>query len=118
MSVSLNHDNYTTECIRRCGMFAYTVRSERSDPSLIGRFGFFSSKYDPFVYGCPVENVKDGKYYYDYRGDADLFKKRQYRYTWFGPTRVGISLTYDLLYRRIGKKGASLKRWEKKGGTL
>ena len=81
-------------------------------------FGFFSSKYDPFVYGCPVENVKDGKYYYDYRGDADLFKKRQYRYTWFGPTRVGISLTYDLLYRRIGKKGASLKRWEKKGGTL
>lgn len=80
--------------------------------------GFFVSKYDPFVYGCPVENVKDGLYYYDYIGDADLFKKRQYRFTWFGPTRVGITITYDLLYRRQHKKGVSLKRWEKKGGAL
>lgn len=82
-------------------------------------FGFFVSKYDPFVYGCPVENVKDGLYYYDYVGDADLFKKRQYRFTWFGPTRVGITITYDLLYRHLHKKGASFKRWEKKkGGAL
>lgn len=44
VSVSLNHDNYTTDCIRRCGMFAYTILSEQSDPSLIGRLGFFSSK--------------------------------------------------------------------------
>ena len=80
--------------------------------------GFFVSKYDPFVYGCPVENVKDGLYYYDYIGDADLFKKRQYRFTWFGPTRVGVTITYDLLYRRQHKKGVSLKRWEKKGGAL
>jgi hypothetical protein len=41
-----------------------------------------------------------------------LFKKRQYRFNWFGPTRVGITLTYDLLYRRIQKKGISLKSTE------
>ncbi|MBP3427573.1 MAG: flavin reductase [Clostridia bacterium] len=43
-SVSLNHDNYTTECIRRSGLFAFTILSEKSDPSLIGRFGFASSR--------------------------------------------------------------------------
>lgn len=62
--------------------------------------GFFWTKYDPFVYGCPVENVEDGLYYYNYKGDADLFKERQHRFVWLGPTRVGISLTYDLLYRK------------------
>lgn len=63
-------------------------------------FGFFWTKYDPFVYGCPVENIEDGLYYYNYTGDADLFKERQHRFLWLGPTRVGISLTYDLLYRK------------------
>lgn len=43
-SVSLNHDNYTTECIRRCRMFAFTILSEQSDPALIGKFGFASSR--------------------------------------------------------------------------
>jgi len=81
------------------------------------QFGFFLTKYDPFVYGCPVENVEDGLYYYDYTGDADLFKKRQYTFKWFGPTRVGITLTYDILYRRISKRGMSLRRWEQKGGA-
>ena len=46
--------------------------------------------------------------------DPDLFKKRQYRYNWLGPTRVGITLTYDLLYRRINKKGVSFKNYEKR----
>lgn len=79
------------------------------------QFGFFRTKYDPFVYGCPVENVEDGKYYYDYKGDADLFKKRQYRFDWLGPTRAGISLSYDILYRRIAKKGVSFRHREKGG---
>ena len=78
-------------------------------------FGFFLSKYDPFVYGCPVEDIDDGKYYYDYVGPSSLFKKRQYNYTWFGPTRVSLSLSYDLLYRRNVKKGVSFKRREKGG---
>lgn len=78
-------------------------------------FGFFLSKYDPFVYGCPVEDIDDGKYYYDYVGPSSLFKKRQYNYTWFGPTRVSLSLSYDLLYRRNVKKGVSFRRREKGG---
>jgi len=41
-----------------------------------------------------------------------LFKKRQYRWNWIGPTRIGITLSYDLLYRRIQKNGVSLKAYE------
>lgn len=78
-------------------------------------FGVFWTKYDPFVYGCPVENVKDGLYYYDYKGDADLFKKREYKLTWVGPTRVGVSISYDLLYRQNKKNRASFRAWEKGG---
>ncbi|MCQ2212167.1 MAG: DUF3575 domain-containing protein [Bacteroidaceae bacterium] len=71
------------------------------------QFGVFRTKYDPFVYGCPVEKIEDGLYYYDYTGDADLFKERQYRFTWLGPTRAGITLTYDLLYRKRQQKGGA-----------
>lgn len=42
--VSVNHDNFTNQCIARSGKFAFTVLSEQSDPSLIGRFGFSSSR--------------------------------------------------------------------------
>lgn len=76
--------------------------------------GFFITKYDPFVYGCPVENVDDGLYYYDYTGNADLFKKRQHTFKWFGPTRVGITISYDLLYRKRGG-GVSTRSKERKG---
>lgn len=56
-SVSLNHDNYTTECIRRCGRFAFTILSEKSDPALIGRFGFFSSRDTDKFEGVEFERV-------------------------------------------------------------
>ena len=42
-----------------------------------------------------------------------LFKTRQYRFSWFGPTRVGITLSYDLLYRRLAKRGVSFRKSEK-----
>lgn len=80
--------------------------------------GFFACKYDPYQYeyidvpgwgGYPHDNL----YYYKYFGDPTLFKKRQYRFTWFGPTRVGITLSYDLLYRRWEKKGVSFRKTEK-----
>lgn len=54
-SVSLNHDNYTTECIRRCRMFAFTILSEQSDPALIGRFGFASSRDTDKFEGLDVD---------------------------------------------------------------
>lgn len=82
---------------------------------LSAQFGVFWTKYDPYVFGCPVENVKDGLYYYDYKGDADLFKKREYMLTWLGPTRVGVTISYDLLYRHNNKRRASFRAWEKGG---
>ncbi len=77
--------------------------------------GFFRCKYDPYQYENPVDpNYRDGLYYYKWTQSPSLFKKRQYRYTWLGPTRVGVTLTYDLLYRRISKKGVSFKNSEKR----
>lgn len=68
VSVSVNHDNYTTACIRKSGMFGYTILSEQSDPGLIGRFGFASSrdtdKFDGLAYslrsGVPVVHTGCG----------------------------------------------------------
>lgn len=44
VAVSINHDNYTNECIKKLGKFAVSIISETSDPLIIGRFGFFSGK--------------------------------------------------------------------------
>ncbi len=63
--------------------------------------GYFWTKYDPFQYECPVDPTEqDHLYYYKWTLDADLFKKRQHHFTWVGPTRVGITLSYDLIYRK------------------
>lgn len=91
-------------------------RDEHWRLELSAMFGVFATKYDPYIYGCPVENVKDGLYYYDFKGDAELFKKREYKLTWIGPTRVGITISYDLLYRRGHRKGISLHKYGKEGG--
>ncbi|MBQ0023920.1 MAG: DUF3575 domain-containing protein [Prevotellaceae bacterium] len=76
------------------------------------QFGFFRTKYDPYIYGCPVEEKNDGLYYYVWYRDADEFEERKYRFNWIGPTRVSVQISYDLLYRRNAKRGASLKAWE------
>lgn len=77
------------------------------------QLGFFSSKYDPYQFENLVNpNYRDHLYYYRWTQHPDLFKKRLYRNTWFGPTRVGITISYDLLFRRTAKKGASFRRWE------
>lgn len=44
VALSMNHDNFTNSCIDRTGLFAVSILSEESDPSLIGRFGFQSGK--------------------------------------------------------------------------
>ena len=75
--------------------------------------GFFRCKYDPYQYENPVDpSYRDNLYYYKWTKSPSLFKKRQYRYNWLGPTRVGVTLTYDLLYRRISKKRVSFKNSE------
>ena len=77
--------------------------------------GFFRCKYDPYKYENPVNpSYHDDLYYYKWTQKPELFKKRQYRWNWFGPTRVGITLSYDLLYRRIQKRGCSFKNKERR----
>ena len=79
------------------------------------QLGYFRCKYDPYQYENPVDpSFRDNLYYYKWTLAPDLFKKRQYRYNWVGPTRIGITLTYDLLYRRIQKKGISFISYEQK----
>lgn len=54
IAVSINHDNYTNECIANTKMFSVSILSEKSDPSIIGTFGFKSgrdtNKYETFAY--------------------------------------------------------------------
>lgn len=62
IALSMNHDNYTNSCIKKTGKFVINILSEKSNPSLIGGFGFRSGKdYDKFndvdyktVDGLPV----------------------------------------------------------------
>ena len=83
------------------------------------QFGFFVTRYDPYVYQHPVYNdYKDNRYYYNWIYDPDNFVRRAHRFTWFGPTRVGVTLSYDLLFRRDAKKGVSVNRWEEQEQEL
>ncbi len=77
--------------------------------------GYLWAKYDPFVYGKPIYHGGeiDGNYYYNTDLYRDEFVKRLHRFTWFGPTKVGISLSYDLLYRKT-HKGTTFKSWEER----
>lgn len=81
--------------------------------------GYFTTKYDPYQYENPVDpTYSDGLYYYKWTLSPSLFKERQYRWNWLGPTRVGITLSYDLLYRRKAKRGFSFRAHEpQKGGA-
>ena len=74
--------------------------------------GYFYTRFDPYVYGNPVLDEEDGKYYYDYTKSARDFKKRNHQSSFLDPTHLGVTLTYDLLYRRIVKKGVSVHRKE------
>lgn len=95
--------------------FGYVMPISRNQHwrlELSAQFGFFRTKYDPYIYGCPVEEKNDGLYYYVWYRDADEFEERKYLFDWIGPTRVSIQVSYDILYRRVAKKGASFKAWE------
>lgn len=72
--------------------------------------GFYTSLHDPYVYGNPITGTIDGDYYYNFYGNAEMFKRRNHIFTWFGPTNFGINLTYDILYRK--------KQYVQKGGAL
>lgn len=61
------------------------------------RLGYYHSLYDPYHASDPY----NGKYYYDWDGAIEDFERRNYRLRWFGPTGLGITLSYDLLQRKI-----------------
>jgi flavin reductase (DIM6/NTAB) family NADH-FMN oxidoreductase RutF len=44
VAISINHDNFTNECIKGCGRFAVNILGENSEPSIIGSFGFRSGR--------------------------------------------------------------------------
>lgn len=44
IAVSINHNNYTNQCIQECGKFTLSILGEGVDPGLIGTFGFQSGK--------------------------------------------------------------------------
>ncbi len=75
--------------------------------------GVFWTKYDPYQYESVIyPDKRDDLYYYKFNNFGNFFTRRQHRLTWLGPTRVGITLSYDLLYRKRMKKGASFRSWE------
>lgn len=94
-------------------------------------FGFYGTRYDPYIYEDPFENsgnihgeynpptinpdeMDKLHYYYKWYGASKDFKLRQWRYRWLGPTQVGISLKYDLLWKRKDRRGVSFRHYEKR----
>ena len=69
------------------------------------QLGYLNTLYDPYQWRCPVDPETDiDRYYYKWYGNAKDFKKRQHSYSWIGPTRVEITLSYDLIYRHKERK--------------
>lgn len=72
--------------------------------------GYLWTKYDPYQWECPVDhNEHDHKYYYKTTLGPSLFKQRQHRFNWIGPTSIYVTISYDLLYRKNRGRGASFK---------
>lgn len=44
IAISINHDNYTNQCIKENGHFAISILGENSEPGIIGTFGFKSGR--------------------------------------------------------------------------
>lgn len=44
IAVSVNHSNYTNECIKRCGEFTVSVLSENTSGTAIGALGYTSGR--------------------------------------------------------------------------
>lgn len=69
------------------------------------QLGYLHTLYDPYQWRCPVDPDTDAnRYYYKWYSNAKDFKKRQHSYSWIGPTRVEITLSYDLIYRHKERK--------------
>lgn len=108
-------DGWEGEYVGAGLQIGYTIpisRSSRWRLEFTVSGGALVSKYDPYIWGNPISGDYDGLYYYDWHHSAEYFIKRNHRFTWLGPTEVGINLTYDLLYRKARRRGISFRRWE------
>lgn len=56
--------------------------------------GYYESYYDPYDAGNPYL----GKYYYHWFDAPEKFVERNWRLRFLGPTGVGVSLSYDLIF--------------------
>ena len=62
--------------------------------------GVYMTFYDPYDAGNPFS----GKYYYEWYDAANLFLRRNMIFRWLGPTGAGISLSYDLIHKKVKNK--------------
>ena len=44
IAISINKENYTNECIKKTNKFSVSILNEKSNPTIIGTFGFSSSR--------------------------------------------------------------------------
>ena len=44
IAISINHDNFTNECIKKINKFSISILNEESNSEIIGVFGFSSSR--------------------------------------------------------------------------
>ncbi len=63
------------------------------------RGGFFYTKYDSYHPGDPFA----GYYYYDWNGKKSAFKQRNNYFWRLNVNEIGISISYDLLFRSVDK---------------
>lgn len=64
------------------------------------QIGYFYTKYDPYIFGNPKTGNVDGHYYYRYTGENYLFHKRLHHRNYFGLTRVGVTIGYNLFWHK------------------
>lgn len=62
--------------------------------------GVYMTLYDPYDAGNPFS----GKYYYEWYDAPELFMRRNMIFRWLGPTGAGVSLSYDLIRKKVKNK--------------
>lgn len=79
---------------RGCGLSGgYTWRKNRWKVEALLRIGWINSNYDVYYPGNPYE----GKYYYDWNKKISDFVPRRFNMDYFGPTGIGIIISYDFV---------------------
>lgn len=60
VAVSVNHDNYTNQCIKKAGVFTVSILGESIPQQVIGTFGFKSGRDIDKFEGTPHELTPEG----------------------------------------------------------